>query len=106
MDLTQFKCQRCNKCCEQPGDVTLRHGEEELMAQFLGLDTRDFVNQYCDMPVKPRLILKENTNQHCIFLTKEGCSIYAARPSQCRDFPLKWIAPTSFDTCEGLQKLL
>lgn len=103
MDLSQFKCQRCNKCCEQPGDVTLRQGEEEAIALFLKLEAYDFVNEYCDMPVKPRLILKKKKNDHCIFLTEQGCSIYRVRPIQCRDFPYKWRTPASFQYCEGLK---
>ena len=31
--------------------------------------------------------LKEKDNYDCIFLTKNGCSIYEGRPSQCRTYP-------------------
>lgn len=105
MDFTQFECQRCTRCCEQPGDVTLLRGEEEAIATYLKMALYSFVNHYCDMPVTPRLILKKKANDHCIFLTQLGCSIYPARPAQCHDFPIKWRTPASWNYCEGLKKL-
>jgi Fe-S-cluster containining protein len=33
-----------------------------------------------------RLSLKEKSNFDCVFW-KDGCSVYAARPLQCRTFP-------------------
>ena len=33
------------------------------------------------------LAVKEKDNYDCIFLTKNGCSIYEGRPSQCRTYP-------------------
>jgi Fe-S-cluster containining protein len=50
----------------------------------------DFVEIYCRwIPAgggEERLSLKEKSNYDCIFW-KDGCSIYNARPLQCRAFP-------------------
>ena len=34
-----------------------------------------------------RLSLREHDNYDCVFWEEGGCSVYAARPLQCRSFP-------------------
>jgi Fe-S-cluster containining protein len=54
------------------------------------MDYTGFVETYCRwIPAEAgmeRLSLKEKSNFDCIFW-KDGCSVYQARPLQCRTFP-------------------
>jgi uncharacterized protein len=104
--LSKFECQRCNECCKKPGFVYLKEGEETAIADHLNLSPFDFVNQYCELQDRRKLVLKKHADESCIFLTAMGCSIQAVKPEQCRDFPVKWRTPASLSYCEGLKKLL
>lgn len=103
--LERFECQRCNECCKKPGFVYLKEGEEESIARFLGLEVFDFVNRFCELEDRRKLVLKKNPDESCTFLSESGCSIHSAKPQQCLDFPVKWRTPASLDYCEGLKKL-
>lgn len=103
--LNRFKCMRCNVCCRQAGYVYLdAHGADNI-ARFLEIDPYLFTEMYCDLQDRQRLVLKKNEDESCVFLTERGCSIYLARPQQCRDFPVKWRTPRSFEYCAGLWPL-
>ena len=103
--LQSFVCQRCNECCKKPGFVYLQDGEPERMAQHFGISEFNFINQYCELQDRRKLVLKKLPNEHCVFLNDSGCSIHSVKPQQCRDFPVKWRTPASFDYCEGLRKI-
>lgn len=101
---TDFECLRCHACCLQPGFVYLKKGEEETMAAHLGLDPFDFVNRYCELEDRQKLVLKKHPDERCIFLQKGGCQVHEAKPKQCRDFPKNWKTEKSLDYCEGMKK--
>ena len=86
-----FECQRCLYCCSQePGYVFLSEKDIENGSQVLGLSKEEFIAIYCryvDFGNYSMVSLKEKDNYDCIFLTKNGCSIYEGRPSQCRTYP-------------------
>ena len=103
--LKDFECQRCNKCCRQPGFVYLSPEEAEQMARFMKMDTFDFTRHYCDLQDRQRLVLKKSPDESCVFLTEKGCAVYPSRPQQCRDFPIGWRTPKSFGYCAGIKKL-
>ena len=101
----KFACRRCNECCKKPGYVYLEKGEEERIARYMNQDVRDFVNTSCDLIDRTRLVLKKFSDESCIFLNSEGCSIHPVKPKQCKDFPIKWRTEKSFDYCEGLKNI-
>lgn len=103
--LKEFECQRCNECCRQPGYVYLAEDEAEKIAEFLKLSAFDFTNQYCELVDRRRLVLKKQTDEACVFLSGEGCSVHEVKPAQCREFPFKWRTERSFDYCEGLKRI-
>lgn len=103
--LKSFVCQQCNECCKKPGFVYLEAGEAPKIAEYLGMSEFDFVNQYCELEERRKLVLKKLEDERCIFLSETGCQVHAAKPSQCRDFPTKWRTKSSFDYCAGLVKL-
>lgn len=103
--LEKFECQRCNECCRQPGFVYLLQNEADDIAKFLGMNSFDFVNQYCELEDRRKLVLKKHADEACIFLRENGCSIHAVKPQQCRDFPVRWRTVKSFSYCLGLKNL-
>lgn len=103
--LRRFECSRCLECCRKPGYVYLKKGEEEGMAAYLQMDAYDFVEKYCEVMERRRLVLKKNSDESCVFLTAEGCRVHPAKPEQCRDFPVRWRTPASFSYCEGMKRL-
>jgi Fe-S-cluster containining protein len=91
-DGVQFKCEgtSCGDCCSGAwgsGYVWVSREEMERLAAHLGMTfdrfTRTFVRQ-----VGERYSLVEKKNFDCIFYEKDkGCTVYNARPAQCRSYP-------------------
>ena len=95
----RFECTRCSRCCRiDPGYVFLSERDIRPLARFLGLDAEPFVRRYCrtvGVAGTRRLSLREKANIDRIFWDAEnaegGCTVYAARPLQCRSYPF-WAA--------------
>lgn len=104
--LGAFQCQRCLECCKKPGFVYLDKEEPQKIARYLNMDEFDFVNQYCELLDRQRMVLKKHTDESCVFLNSDGCRIHPVKPVQCRDFPVRWRTPASYQYCEGLKKIL
>ncbi len=104
-NLDQFVCQRCNRCCQQAGFVYLQDGEAEAMAAYKKMELYEFTAHYTDVIDRRQLVLKKQPDEACIFLTAAGCSVHAAKPRQCREFPRVWRTKKSFDYCAGLKKI-
>ncbi len=90
-DGLQFECTGCHYCCStEPGFVFLSKNDANALARATGLSLEQFIDVYCrkvDMGAFKLVSLKEKENFDCIFLTKQGCSVYADRPRQCRTYP-------------------
>ena len=99
-NLTQFKCMGCGACCRQTGYVRLTPAEPDTIAEFLGMDVRDFIEAYtCLTRDRIGLSLIDAPDGACIFLDKTGCRINQVKPRQCRDFPIRWRFSDFADTC-------
>lgn len=87
----RFACTQCSKCCRHDsGYVFLSEQDLSGLCEFTDLDAVDFVDQYCVwVPFGPdaHLSLAEQANHDCIFWKEGGCSVYDARPLQCRTYP-------------------
>lgn len=85
-----FSCQRCSNCCRlEPGAVFLTQEDAENISEILNLSLNDFLTKYCREIYKgeiPVVALKEKNNYDCI-LWNNGCTVYNARPIQCRTYP-------------------
>jgi len=89
-DGLQFSCTGCHDCCRHdPGYVFLTEDDVEKILDHLSITLEDFLNKYCRIenigPFK-RVSLIEKENYDCIFWN-QGCTIYEARPLQCRAYP-------------------
>ena len=74
--------------------MLLSRNDLEQLAAALNLTPEEVRGRYCrevDMGGVARLSLREHDNYDCVFWGEGGCSVYAARPLQCRSFPF-WPA--------------
>jgi len=83
----RFQCQRgCTKCCDQEGFVYLTENDLINAARYLQMTPAAFEERYVYRTRFQRRLRKPRRSQ-CSFLTAEGCSIHAVKPTQCRLFP-------------------
>ena len=85
----RFTCTQCGDCCSgTPGYVWVTNEEIAALAGLVGLSADEFEDKYCRQ-VGIRKSLKEFPNGDCVFLDSETrrCSVYDARPRQCRTWP-------------------
>ena len=88
-DGLRFTCTQCGDCCSgEPGYVWVERDEIESMADALSMDTETFERKFVRQ-VGPDKSLIEYANGDCILLDPETrrCTVYAARPIQCRTWP-------------------
>lgn len=83
----RFECQPgCTECCRQKGFVYLTEADVVRMAGFLGMPPAEFERKYV-YRTRRRMRLRVPRDATCHFLLEGGCSIHAAKPTQCRIFP-------------------
>jgi len=84
----KFHCTQCGKCCTGfPGYVWLNDQEIKALAEELKISEQEFIKKYTKS-VKGRLSLKEKLPHYdCIFFKDKKCTVYKARPKQCRTYP-------------------
>jgi Fe-S-cluster containining protein len=83
-----FTCTRCGNCCTgAPGYVWVSRDEIRQIAEFRGEGVREFSSKFVRR-VQNRYSLVEKPGGDCIFWDKQaGCTVYPARPVQCRTWP-------------------
>ena len=102
--MKNFQCQRCSACCRQPGFVYLKEDDAARLAARLKMDIYQFTETHCLLLNRKHLALKKHLDETCLFLKKDGCAVYEARPAQCRDFPENWKTERSLSYCAGLKR--
>ncbi len=83
-----FECQETGRCCTSRGEygyIYLTRADRRRLAEHLGMELEDFVRRHCQT-TEGHLHLKE-PDKDCMFLKERRCSVYEARPSQCRTWP-------------------
>jgi Fe-S-cluster containining protein len=96
-DGIKFECQGSGKCCVSHGEygfVYVTSNDRKQMAKLLGIATAQFTRKYCEKS-DGLFRLKDGSStdpndpeaKPCIFLKKKRCTIYEARPTQCRTWP-------------------
>ncbi len=89
----RFGCTQCSRCCRHdPGYVFLSPADCSAIADFLGISCNELVASRCRKVVLggglTMVSLLEKENHDCTFWNNaEGCTVYEARPVQCRTYP-------------------
>jgi len=88
-DGLRFHCTQCGNCCTgAPGVVWVTDEELAKLAELLGQPI-DELRQQHTRRVEGRVSLTERKNGDCTFFDPESrrCTVYSARPAQCRTWP-------------------
>jgi len=105
-------CESCQgKCCTgESGYIYVNKTEIENISVLLDMPIKEFVNQYLFKKMY-KYSIKEvvyNGSYECVFYDREsnGCTIYDARPTQCKTFPFWDYYKTRVEElkleCEGV----
>jgi Fe-S-cluster containining protein len=89
--------------------VHLSQADLERLADFLRLPAGAFARRYTRSIGGRRLLLDKPDSHACIFLSQKSCSVYGARPTQCRTYPW-WLSNIqdeqswreAGEVCEGI----
>ncbi len=84
----KFQCQQSGKCCVSHGEygyVYLTKKDRQNMAQVLGISTTAFTKKYCAKTDGIYHLVDDGAA--CTFLKNNKCTVYEARPMQCRTWP-------------------
>jgi Fe-S-cluster containining protein len=98
-----YQCQRCTACCRWPGQVKLTDSDIASLAALKHLSEFEFIQAYTRLRADRRgLSLIEKPNHECIFLEGDNCTVQAAKPQQCKDFPNGWSFPGFEQVCRAI----
>jgi Fe-S-cluster containining protein len=87
-DGLKFKCTGCGECCTgSPGYVWVTVEEIEKLAALLKISPEDFSKRYTRKAGESVSLIEDPNNYDCVFLKDKRCTVYHARPKQCRTFP-------------------
>lgn len=108
----RFECTGCGLCCTNRGEyayVYLNDDEVAALAAHLGLARGAFKRRYTFVDEYGWRQLRFR-GERCVFLgANDRCTVYAARPVQCRTFPFwrELVSAGRFtaearELCEGI----
>ena len=86
----RFQCQGSSKCCVSRGSygyVYLSMKDLQKISKYFKISMCIFKKKYCDTTNGLLHFKETKKNGNCQFLKKNKCSIYEARPTQCRTWP-------------------
>ncbi len=78
-------CTACANCC-RVATTQVSERDAERLARFLGMKLPEFLHNYTMETEDEGLILKRTENG-CVFLEGNLCSVYEGRPETCHLFP-------------------
>lgn len=109
--LSRFKCQNSGNCCRIPGLVYVNQKEIQTLAAKMEMDAATFRAHYVRRVNGWEVIASEGHRPLCFLDGCNKCSVYSARPLQCRtypDWPEIWHSEESLarevQMCPGLKQ--
>lgn len=110
VDGLRFACTRCGSCCTGAAGYTwVSASDVDRLAVSVGLSIDDFGRRYLRRVGERYALLEDRETGDCVLLAGRDCSVYAARPLQCRRYPFwprnlesrrAWAAASR--ECEGI----
>lgn len=83
-----FSCTGCGDCCTgSPGYVWLHKKDIQRLADYLKISQEAFLRKYTKKVGSRITLLEDPKNFDCVFFKERKCTIYPARPGQCRSYP-------------------
>ncbi len=87
-DGLKFKCTGCGECCTgAPGYVWVTPEEVAALAELLKITEDAFMKKYTRRIGNRVSLIEHSKTYDCVFLKDKKCTVYSARPEQCRTFP-------------------
>ena len=86
----RFKCQGSGKCCVSRGEygyVYLTLEDRRRLASHLSISTTAFTRRFCAKSGDTYYLKNTEDSLECPYLSDNRCSVYEARPTQCRTWP-------------------
>lgn len=81
----RFACTACGACCEKPGWVFFDSYDRRRAARFLKIPVSEFRARHGGDA--EGTWIRVTRRRICPFFAEKSCSIYSARPVQCRTYP-------------------
>jgi hypothetical protein len=78
-------CRQCAECCRAT-EVQLAGRDIAKLARFLGIPEKRFLEEYTALDQEGAIILRRSQDG-CVFLDGNDCTVYEARPGNCERFP-------------------
>jgi Fe-S-cluster containining protein len=89
-DGVRFQCQGSGQCCTSHGEfgfVFVTLSDRQNLAKLLKISTSKFTKTYCEKQNGFFHLIERPDNPDCLFLKNKKCTVYHARPTQCRTWP-------------------
>jgi uncharacterized protein len=80
----QIDCTQCGNCCRSLM-INVETGDAERLAAHLQMNVEDFERKYVERSSSGSLSVMNTIP--CHFLADNKCTVYEARPNECREFP-------------------
>lgn len=82
-----FECRMCGECCYGEGGIYLGENEQEKLARFLSIPSKDLFSLYLEER-NGRVYVRVGEDNFCIFYEKGvGCAIHPVKPDRCSLWP-------------------
>lgn len=80
----QIDCTQCGNCCRSLM-INVEKEDALRLATYLGLSAESFENKYIEKSSEGAISVMNIIP--CSFLHSNKCTVYDARPNECREFP-------------------
>jgi uncharacterized protein len=89
VDGIPFECTQCGACCRWEGVVNLTPEDIKRLAKFKGIEESECVEEYTN---HGKTLKNKEKSKDCVFLKDNGCTVWDAKPKQCKDYPKKYTS--------------
>jgi Fe-S-cluster containining protein len=81
-----FNCRQCGHCCQGETTVSLNVEDQDRLIAYLRKPRQEVVEKY--LRITDGVVQMKTVDGHCIFYTKQGCSVHPGKPWRCGQWPL------------------